>query len=302
MNSGAGGTGGEKLDGGLVGGGVVPNQGGGYGGGGKIQTPSAWTTGLEALTPMSQTGMPVSSDEWWSATQAVTDQKTKEAIQNAAEQAGLGGMRWSTPLGYTAQDLAGQYQNEANQSWADRQMQAEEAARQRQHEATSQLYQYGQGQYQMGKDALARRAAAAAAARGASQWQQQMAFDQQKWADQMGITGANALSGIGTERAGLGLNVTQQMYNMGQGMQGAEQNAINASYNNPYMNYGTQYLASQPSGQQQTYQPSTASNVLGTLSSLPWSTIIGSGNNNGNYIGSQTQVNNPYNMSSGWSY
>ncbi len=303
MNSGAGGTGGEKLDGGLIGGGVVPNQGGGGGGGGRIQTPSAWTTGLETLNPMAQTGMPVSADEWWGATQAVTDQKTKEAIQNAAEQAGLGGMRWSTPLGYTAQDLAGQYQNEANQSWADRLMQSEEAARQRQLEATGQLFQYGQGQYQMDKDAKARAAAAAAAARGASQWEQQFAFEKQKWADQMGLQGASNLAGIGSDRSGLGLNVANAMYNMGTGMQTSQQNAINASYNSPYMNYGQGYLASQPSGQQQTYQPSTGANVMGALSAMPWSDIVGGNSgNSGNYVGSSTYYNNPYNMSSNWTY
>ncbi len=289
----------EKLDGGLVGGGVVPNQGvGGGGGGGRIQTPSSWTTGMEALTPMAQTGQPVSSDEWWATTQGVTNRSIEDAIKNAAEQAGLGGMRWSTPLGYTAQDISGKYMGEAAQQWADREMAAQEAARQRQLEATGQLYQYGQGQYQMDKDALARRQAAAAAAANAARY-----AEAQKTA-QMNAA-AQALMGIGGQKAELGLDVVNAMYGMGTGMQASQQNAINSSYNNPYMNYANQYLASQPSGQQQTYQPSTASNVLGAVTSAaPWiaSALGGSSQNTGNYVGSQTQQYNPYNMSSTWSY
>jgi len=293
------GGGDNKLDGGLVGGGVVPNQGGtGYGGGGKIQTPSSWTTGMEALTPMAQTGQPVSSDEWWSATQGVTNREIEDAIKNAAEQAGLGGMRWSTPLGYTAQDISGKYMGEATQQWADREMAAQEAAKQRQLEATNQLYQYGQGQYQMDKDALARRQAAANAAASAARYAEAQRTAQMNNA-------ASALMGLGGQKAGLGLDVTNAMYNMGTGMQSSQQNAINSSYNNPYMTYANQYLASQPSGQQQTYQPSTASNVLGAVTSAaPWiaSAIGGTSNNTGNYVGSQTQQYNPYNMSSGWTY
>ncbi len=289
-----------KLDGGLIGGGVVPGQNGGrgFGGGGKIQTPEAWTTGLATLNPMAQTGMPTSSDEWWAATQGVTNRSIEDAIKNAAEQAGLGGMRWSTPLGYTAQDISGKYMGEASQQWADREMAAQEAARQRQLEATGQLYQYGQGQYQMDKDALARRAAAANAAASASRY-----ADAQRQA-QMNMA-AQALMGLGGQRAGLGLDVVNAMYGMGTGMQNNQQNSINASYNNPYANMAQGYLSSQPSGQQQTYQPSTGSQIGGMIGAMtPWiaDAFSGNSNNSGNYVGSQTQLNNPYNMSSGWTY
>lgn len=216
--------------------------GGGGGGGGQINTPSAWTTGLESLNQMVGTGQPVSSDAWWGATQDVTNRNIQDAIKNAAEQAGLGGLRWSTPLGYTAQDLSGKYMGEASQQWADREMAAQEAARQRMLEATGQLYQYGQGQYQMDKDALARRAAAAARGTG-----------------QMNMA-ANQLMSLGGQKADLGLDVISKMFGMGTGMQDAQQQAINASYNNPYMNMAQGYLSS---ATPQTYQPSWGSQLLG---------------------------------------
>lgn len=202
----------------------------------KIQTPGAWTTGLEALNPMSQTGMPTSADEWWAATQDVTNRNITDAIKNAAEQAGLGGLRWSTPLGQTAQDISGKYMGEASQQWADRAMQAQEAARQRQLEATGQLYQYGQGQYQMQQDEFKRRMMAAQAAGNADRY-----------------------------KTDLALRVLPMIFGMGNTAQDSEQQAINASYNNPYMNYANQFLGNQPNMQPQTYQPSAFTNALGTL-------------------------------------
>lgn len=237
----------------------------GGGGGGRINTPSAWTTGLESLTPMSQTGMPTSSDAWWNATQDVTNRSINEAIANAAEQAGLGGMRWSTPLGYTAQDISGKYMGEATQQWADRQMAAEEAARQRMLEATGQLYQYGQGQYQMDKDAAARRAAAGA--RGTAQMNQ----------------AAQMLMGLGGQKAGLGLDVISKMFGMGGSMQDAQQQAINASYNNPYMNMAQGYLQAQ-NPVPQTYQPGAGSQIAGAFGAMmPYAYDYYNQNKNGGY-------------------
>jgi len=201
-----------------------------------IETPSAWTTGLDTLNPMAGTGMPTSSDAWWAATQGTTNRTIEDAIKNAAEQAGLGGMRWSTPLGYTAQDISGKYMGEAAQQWADREMAAQEAARQRQLEATGQLYQYGQGQYQIDKDEFARRRAGAAAA-----------------------------GNLADKQTNLALRVLPMMFGMGNTMQGQEQGSIDASYNNPYARMAQGYLAGQPSGQQQTYQPSFGANMMGAL-------------------------------------
>ena len=199
----------------------------------KIAVPSAWTTGLGTLTPMAQTGMPTSSDEWWAATQDVTNRNINDAIKNAAEQAGLGGLRWSTPLGYTAQDIAGRQMGEAAQQWADRAMQAQEAARQRQLESTNQLFQYGQGQYQMSQDEMRRRMQAAQAGANNDMRKFQMAMQ---------------VFGLGNQ--------------MGFQNQDAQQQAINASYNNPYMNYANSWLQSQQQVPQ-TYQPSAFSNAAG---------------------------------------
>jgi hypothetical protein len=230
------------------------NLAAGWKGFGKIKadTPTSWQTGMGALTPMAQTGQPVSSDPWWQATQDVTNRTIQDQIKMAAEQAGLGGTRWSTPLGYTAQDIAGRYGDQAAQAWADREMQAQEAAKARQLEATGQLFNYGQGQYQMQKDAIARRA-------------QMLA----------------GMGNLGAQKAQLALQVANQMYGMGSGMQDQQQQAINASYNNPYMNYANQYMGQQQTGLPQTYQPSLGTQALGAASSVaPWlmSGLGGGGN------------------------
>jgi hypothetical protein len=214
----------------------------------KVSTPSSWQVGMDALNPMAQSGQPVSSDPWWAATQDVTNRTIQDQIKAAAEQAGMGGTRWSTPLGYTAQDIAGKYGEQAAQAWADREMQAQEAAKARQLEATGQLFNYGQGQYQMTQDALKRRA-------------QMLA----------------GIGNLGAEKAQLALQVANQMYGMGSGMQDQQQQSIDASYNNPYMNYGNQYMSQQSAGIPQTYQPSWGTQALGAASSIaPWLMSSGS--------------------------
>lgn len=236
----------------------------------QVPTPSSWQTGMNALTPMAQTGQPVSSGDWWKTTQDVTNRSIQDAIKNASEQAGLGGMRWSTPLGYTAQDIAGKYQGEAAQQWADREMAAQEAARQRQLAATGQLYNYGQGQYQMTQDQLARQAAAA----------------------------ANAI-GMGTKKANMAMDVAQMMYGMGGGMQGSQQNAINNSYNNPYANMAQGYLGQQMAGMPQTYDPSLGSDILGIAGAAGQYYL--NNQNQGGGAGA-TDINPYWNPSSSWTW
>ncbi len=238
----------------------------------KVGTPSSWTTGMNALTPMAQTGQPVSSDPWWTAMQKNTAYNTENAIKNAAEQAGLSGLRWSTPMGRQAQEIAGNFQNQAAQQWADREMAAQEAARQRQLGATSQLYQYGQGQYQMSQDELARQAAA-----------------------------ASAMGNLGSQKASFTRGLASDLFNMGNSMYGMQRQEVGDSYGNPYMDYGMDYLSRQQTGLPQTYDQSTMSQILGAAQgAMPYAYDYLSNRNQSNDTSSNI---NPYwNPSADWTY
>jgi hypothetical protein len=106
----------------------------------SLVTPSQWDTATNVATNYAY-GYPTQSPwEWDAAAQATTNQpwydamkgvvetNTSDAIKQAAEQAGLGGMRWSTPMGRTAQDIAGRNQAQLGTTWAGMESAAKEAA------------------------------------------------------------------------------------------------------------------------------------------------------------------------------
>jgi len=108
--------------------------------------PSIWGAGEQGLTSMGATGMPVTSDEWWTGRKELAQQNIEDAIKEAAETAGLSGLRWSTPFARTAQDVSGRIMKEATTEWMDKELAAQEAARRRQMESYAQMLPYGQAQ------------------------------------------------------------------------------------------------------------------------------------------------------------
>jgi len=117
----------------------------------NIPWPEQWGTATKTLTGMAETGMPTTYAPWYQQARQVATQDISDAIRQAAEQAGLGGMRWSTPLGRTAQDIAGRTMGRVGTEWLGKEIGALEQARQRQLAATGQLAPLGQavGQYPM---------------------------------------------------------------------------------------------------------------------------------------------------------
>lgn len=155
-------------------------------------------------------------------------------IDNAAEKAGLGGMRWSTPLGRTAQDIAGKYSSQLGSQFATNQMNAEEAARARQLQATAGLTGIGQGLN----------------------------------ANQM--SGAQQLAGLGTTKSQYPLQVAQQSWNMGQDQYKNAASADQQTYqdylrsmaeeNNPWLSQI--YSMANQSGVPKTYTPGGCTQFL----------------------------------------
>ncbi len=108
--------------------------------------PTAWNTAQQGATQMSKTGDPTNYEPWYQQAKGVPTTDIADAIKQAAEQAGLKGNRWSSTLGRTAQDIAGRTMANVGTQWTQQQMTADEAAKQRQMDAYSQLFNIGQGQ------------------------------------------------------------------------------------------------------------------------------------------------------------
>jgi hypothetical protein len=61
--------------------------------------PSQWGEASDFWSQMLKTGMPTDVEPWWQAQQQKAGVQIERAGKEAAEQFGLGGMRYSTPLG-----------------------------------------------------------------------------------------------------------------------------------------------------------------------------------------------------------
>lgn len=258
---------------------VIPNQNYGWGDqtggyGGDVPTPGEWQTatdtyerfanGLPTAVPdswlqgqgvasaMAQTGMPTSYAPWYQQAKGVAQTDIMDSINQAAESAGLNGLRWSSPMGRTAQDIAGRRMAELGANWTDKEMGAQEAARQRQMEATNQLLGFGQATTGLAESAKDR-----------------------------ALAGAGGLGQMGGMRTGYESDLAKQLMSQGTAYQQLQQGQLDKMLqeimrgmpeNSPWLQYVNSTLgASQPGGQYvpQSYQPSGMSGIMGIMSLLP---------------------------------
>jgi len=226
-------------------------------GGVTIPTPWQWTYGSNILRGIAKTGLPVSQEEWYKKAMQVSDIAIADQIANAAERAGLTGLRWSTPMGRTAQDIAGRITAETGLEREARELAALEAARQRQLAALGQLYTYGQGQAGLSQAAL-----------------------------QAQLQALSGLTGLGGMYAQLPLSVSDALMRQALMQQQLEMNQMYP----PWMQGMLGLLGSQPGYAPQMYQPSFMTQLLGIVPSiLPW-VLGGQGQNNPfMYMSSPTQ-------------
>jgi len=216
-------------------------------GGVTIPTPWQWTYGSNILRGIAKTGLPVSQEEWYKKAMQVSDIAIADQIANAAERAGLTGLRWSTPMGRTAQDIAGRITAETGLEREARELAALEAARQRQLAALGQLYTYGQGQAGLSQAAL-----------------------------QAQLQALSGLTGLGGMYAQLPLSVSDALMRQALMQQQLEMNQMYP----PWMQGMLGLLGSQPGYAPQMYQPSFMTQLLGIVPSiLPW-VLGGQGQNN----------------------
>ena len=226
-------------------------------GGIQLPTPWQWTFGSNVLRGIAKTGLPVSQEPWYQRAKEVADIDIENAIANAAEQAGLTGLRWSTPLARTAQDVSGKIMARTGLEREARELAALEAARQRQLSALGQLFTYGQGQAGLTQAAL-----------------------------QAQLQALSGLTGLGGMYAQLPLQVSDQMMRQALIQQQLQMNQMFP----PWMQGMLELLGSQPGYAPQMYQPSFLTQLMGIVPSvLPW--ILG-GQNQSNpfmYMSSPTQ-------------
>ncbi len=163
--------------------------------------PKIWGQLWEHMQPFSKTGMPVTEDAWYKAAKATPETDFTDAIRQAAEQAGMGGTRWSSTLGRTAQDIAGRQMAQLGTERESKAMTALENARARQTGMLPYYYQMGQGV----SDIINRQ-------------------------DDRALQAAGMLGNLGSMYANLPLQFAQQAMNMGGQMTGQTQNMISPYY------------------------------------------------------------------------
>ena len=203
------------------------NMSGGYQGAGGFQYPSQWQTasdvmsnfalgaptqipwqwqqGSDIASQMAQTGMPTSYELAYQKAKGIAETDTLDAIKAAAEQVGLSGMRWSTPMGRTAQDIAGRNMAQLGLGFTQQELGAQEAARNRQLSGISALQGFGQGTAGLTESAKDR-----------------------------GLSAAGGLTGLGQQYLNAPQDWAAQTYQMGAGMQDQAQSALDR-YREEYM-------------------------------------------------------------------
>lgn len=112
------------------------------GGGVNVPLPKEWRTGMNTLSGMAETGMPVDITGWWDAQQPVFATQLADYAKQAAEEAGLAGTRWSSPLQRNIVDFTQRGYDQLTAEAMARQMEADESARSRMIEGANSMLPY----------------------------------------------------------------------------------------------------------------------------------------------------------------
>ena len=215
-----------------------------------------------------QTGDPTSQDPWYQQAKGVAQTDIEDAIKQAAEQAGLSGLRWSTPMGRSAQDIAGRTMANVGLEWTGREMDALEQARQRQLQASNQMYGYGQGMAGLKESAAGRQMQGLGMM---SDLGSQIA-NMRNQAQNRQLQASGMLQGMGQSYLDAPQQYAQNLMGMGSQMQGQQQQAYDrqsqeflrmAAENNPWISQLFGLAGLQSNMQPTQYQPSGLSQILG---------------------------------------
>jgi hypothetical protein len=105
--------------------------------------PEQWQTASDVWTRFAE-GLPTDTGEWWEAQQAPFERRISDQAKQMAEQMGLGGLRYSTPMTHQIADITGRESADMWAGLADRQLGLTEAAKNRGMQAAGGLAGLGQ--------------------------------------------------------------------------------------------------------------------------------------------------------------
>lgn len=236
-------------------------------GGSGYQMPSMWGQGQDWLSQLwNQQGAPTNTASIWNQMEPTLNRAYKEGLDTLQERWGAGnpGVSMSSGLQRSGADLWSRLLENAGLDMANQQIQANEAATNRMYQLPSQAYNFGAGQAGLQSDAYNRQLAA-----------------------------AGGLSGLGSQYAQLPLSVASSMSGLGQSLTNQQINPwiqmMAGMIGNPYMT-------------NQTYQPSTMTNILGVLGSMPWGDIFSSSNKGFDPVAYASNPNNAPAMNTDWGW
>lgn len=222
-----------------------------FGGGAPTDIPQQWQQGTQMAQDIwGQQGMPTDTSQWWRSMQESIQPDITRSIQQAVEQAGLSGMRYSTPLGQQAARIGGEAQAGIMPQYWQMGMGAQEAARNRMMQVPGMMQAFGLGEAGLTEAAKNR-----------------------------AMQAAGGLQSVGEQFFQAPMQVARTMMGMGGELGQQRQQAFSPYYSefmrgrpeaNPFLEMGMQFPYGQFGQQQQMYDPSFMSQLMqGGTSALP---------------------------------
>ena len=231
-------------------------------GGGGVGASPYWNTAGNTFTQMAQGGMPVDVSGLYGAMLPKTLRTLNDFQKQAAEGAGVGGIRYSTPLAHQLTEFSGRLAENMGLSQVQAQISAEEAARQRMLSGAGGLGQLGQMETNLGLSNLANQ-----------------------------MSAAGGLAGVGGAMFNAPMQVANQMFGMGGGMMDMQNQQINQMMNDPYLAMALQMAGQNNQYAPQQYTPGWGTQLMNVGGALaPYAFGGGGGGQQGGY----PQGPNPY--------
>jgi hypothetical protein len=213
----------------------------------NTNVPSQWGTASDYATNYLQNGQTASAAPAYQAAKAAAQFDIEDAIKQAAETAGMGGIRYSSPMAANAQRIAASTMAGLGANYAQNELQSAQQLEQNKLGILNNLYGLGQGEAGL---------------------TQQNALN--------ALTASGMLGGLGQQYANLPMQAAQtasgignSLYGQYSGIPAAQQQnwAQQQSYNNPWLQYAGNYTQNSNMIPQQ-YSPGFGSQLLGLLGGL----------------------------------
>lgn len=214
-----------------------------FGTGGATQIPGAWQQGQQMAQDIwGRGGMPTGSEDYWRSLQESIQPDITRSIQQAVEQAGLSGLRYSTPLGQQVARIGGEAQAGIMPQFWQTQMGLQEGAANRMMQVPGMMQAFGLGEAGLTEAAKNR-----------------------------AMQAAGGLQSVGEQYFQAPMQVARTMWEGGDRMAQQRQQAFSPYYSefmrqrpeaNPYLNMGMQFPYGQFGQQPQMFNPSFMTQLM----------------------------------------